>query len=178
MGHLPTWFLRVGDGDRDEDDGRFDDFASSPVGRGYYNLFTDEGEVEDVQEVNLIDTLVQERFENESIDDPLAKTLMFSEGLDCLENEEGVGGEIHENSGLEVCPVMAMGQWTPIFGTLTPNPIKPHPSELEAPTPERKPLPSTLKYAFLGKGESYPVVISSSLTEAQEASLLEVLTMH
>ena len=73
---------------------------------------------------------------------------------------------------------MAAGQWTPTFNPLTPNPIKPQPSELETPTLDRKPLPSTLKYIFLGEGESYPVVISSSLTEAQERSLLEVLKKH
>ncbi|GFZ02210.1 hypothetical protein Acr_15g0008180 [Actinidia rufa] len=56
--------------------------------------------------------------------------------------------------------------------------IKPVSSEVKPPIPERKPLPSTLKYAFLGEGESYPVVISSSLTEGQEVSLLQILKGH
>ena len=38
-----------------------------------------------------------------------------------------------------------------------------HPS-----TPERKPLPSDLQYVFLGEGEAFLVVISSSLTPQQE----------
>ena len=66
----------------------------------------------------------------------------------------------------------------PTFEPLTSNPIKPQPSELEASIPDRKPLPSTLKYVFLGKVESYPVVISSSLPEVQEKSLLVVLKKH
>ena len=44
--------------------------------------------------------------------------------------------------------------------------------------PDRKPFPSTFKYIFLDEGESYPVVISSSLMEAQESSLLEVLKKY
>ncbi|XP_057497372.1 uncharacterized protein LOC130782092, partial [Actinidia eriantha] len=59
-----------------------------------------------------------------------------------------------------------------------PVDFKPISSEEKPPIPERKPLPSTLKYAFLGEGESYPVVISFSLTEGQEESLLKVLKRH
>ena len=104
--------------------------------------------------------------------------MIFSEGLDCIDHEKG-GIFLCEDSGLEVCPIMVLGQWIPpTFEPLTPNPVKPQPSKLEAPTPDRKPLPSTLKYVFLGKGESYPVVISSSLTEAQEKILLMVLKKH
>ncbi|XP_074266013.1 uncharacterized protein LOC141588469 [Silene latifolia] len=34
-----------------------------------------------------------------------------------------------------------------------------------------KPLPPSLKYAFLGEGESYPVIINANLSEAQEIKL-------
>ncbi|GFY96805.1 hypothetical protein Acr_11g0011110 [Actinidia rufa] len=135
------------------------------------------GDLEDIWEVNLIESIVQEHFERQCVEDPLARMLMFGEGLDYLEVEK-VGNFVNEDNGLEVCPVMTVGQWTPTFEPLTLNPIKPQPSELEAPTPERKPLPSTLKYVFLGESESYPVVISSSLTEAQERNLLEVFKKH
>ncbi|XP_038715980.1 uncharacterized protein LOC120009442 [Tripterygium wilfordii] len=46
------------------------------------------------------------------------------------------------------------------------------------PTPERKPLPSELKYVFLGENESYPVVISSLLTSSQEMKLVQVLQRY
>ncbi|GFZ21982.1 hypothetical protein Acr_29g0011440 [Actinidia rufa] len=102
---------------------------------------------------------------------------LHREGLDCLDGEEG--GDIEcEDSKLEICPTMAVDQYTPTFELLTPNPIKPQPSELKTPTLDKKPLPSTLKYVFLGEGESYPIVISSSLTEVQERNLLEVLKKH
>ncbi|XP_076956089.1 uncharacterized protein LOC143631124 [Bidens hawaiensis] len=43
---------------------------------------------------------------------------------------------------------------------------------------ELKELPSHLKYAFLGEGETLSVIISSNLNEAQEEGLLEVLKSH
>ena len=41
-----------------------------------------------------------------------------------------------------------------------------------------KPLPSHLKYAFLGVEETFPVIISSSLELDQENKLLEILRTH
>ncbi|GFY82625.1 hypothetical protein Acr_02g0008650 [Actinidia rufa] len=74
--------------------------------------------------------------------------------------------------------VLHVGHWIPTFEPLAPSVVKPVSSEEKPPISERKPLPSTLKYAFLGEGESYPVVISSSLTEGQEESLLKILKRH
>ncbi|XP_057755771.1 uncharacterized protein LOC130974952 [Arachis stenosperma] len=48
----------------------------------------------------------------------------------------------------------------------------------EAPKLELKALPPTLKYAYLGKNGSYPVIISSSLNQDQEDELLQVLRRH
>ncbi|XLU53628.1 hypothetical protein S245_048276, partial [Arachis hypogaea] len=45
----------------------------------------------------------------------------------------------------------------------------------KAPKLELKALPPTLKYAYLGENESYPVIINSSLSQEQEEELLEVL---
>ncbi|XP_031120199.1 uncharacterized protein LOC116023344 [Ipomoea triloba] len=41
-----------------------------------------------------------------------------------------------------------------------------------------KPLPSSLKYAFLGPNNTYPVIIASNLSQEQENSLLEVLKKY
>ena len=41
-----------------------------------------------------------------------------------------------------------------------------------------KSLPEGLKYAFLGEEQTYPVVISSTLTSDQEGKLLIVLKKH
>ncbi|XP_063941166.1 uncharacterized protein LOC135149396 [Daucus carota subsp. sativus] len=45
----------------------------------------------------------------------------------------------------------------------------------EAPQVELKPLPSNLKYAFLGDNETYPVVVSSLLDDDELEKLLNVL---
>ena len=83
---------------------------------------------------------------------------------------------IHREGGVEAC--LHVGQWTPSFEPLHPSAEKPIPSEEKPPIPERKPLPSNLKYAFLGGGESYSVVISSSLSGSQEEGLLTLLRKH
>ena len=49
------------------------------------------------------------------------------------------------------------------------------PLQKKPPTCELKPLPSELKYAFLGVNETYPIIISSLLEGEQEQKLLEVL---
>ncbi|CAN6691837.1 unnamed protein product [Malus baccata var. baccata] len=46
------------------------------------------------------------------------------------------------------------------------------PSIIQAPTLELKPLPSHLKYIFLGENETLPAIISSSLTAQEEEKLL------
>ncbi|XP_074283282.1 uncharacterized protein LOC141607833 [Silene latifolia] len=46
------------------------------------------------------------------------------------------------------------------------------------PKVQLKPLPPSLKYGFLGEGESYPVIINANLSEAQEQKLLTVLKAH
>ncbi|XP_057740042.1 uncharacterized protein LOC130957193 [Arachis stenosperma] len=43
---------------------------------------------------------------------------------------------------------------------------------------ELKPLPSHLKYVFLGEAEALPVIINSSLNMEEETSLIEVLRAH
>ncbi|XP_019054947.1 PREDICTED: uncharacterized protein LOC109115410 [Nelumbo nucifera] len=55
---------------------------------------------------------------------------------------------------------------------------RPLPSVLQAPIPELKPLPSHLKYVFLGDGETLPVIVSSSLSTPQEELLVHVLKEH
>ncbi|MDV3187749.1 MAG: hypothetical protein Q8836_02575, partial [Sweet potato little leaf phytoplasma] len=52
------------------------------------------------------------------------------------------------------------------------------PSIMQPPALELKPLPTHLKYKFLGETESLPVIISSKLDSSQEHLLMEVLARH
>ncbi|XP_062110242.1 uncharacterized protein LOC133822051 [Humulus lupulus] len=54
----------------------------------------------------------------------------------------------------------------------------PKPSFQEPPKLELKPLPSHLKYAYLGDNETLPVIISALLGAKAESLLLEVLKEH
>ncbi|XP_074313881.1 uncharacterized protein LOC141649081 [Silene latifolia] len=50
--------------------------------------------------------------------------------------------------------------------------------ELLPPKVPLKALPPSLKYAFLGEGETYPVKINANISEDQEQKLLKVLKTH
>ena len=52
------------------------------------------------------------------------------------------------------------------------------PSVEQPPKMEQKPLPSHLKYAYLGVESTLPVIISASLTELEEEKLLRVFRDH
>ncbi|XP_058211593.1 uncharacterized protein LOC131323767 [Rhododendron vialii] len=101
------------------------------------NVFNVDSRVEDdeeVYEVSLIDTLVQEHVNSVMYKDPLEIALTAEEA------------------------------------SFLDSP--------ELPKPELKPLPDTLKYAFLKGDDTFPVVISSSLEVDQEAKLLALLKKH
>ncbi|CAN6560289.1 unnamed protein product [Malus baccata var. baccata] len=51
-------------------------------------------------------------------------------------------------------------------------------SIVQPPTLKLKPLPSHLKYVFLGEDQTLPVIISSSLTAQEEDKLIRVLKEH
>ena len=64
------------------------------------------------------------------------------------------------------------------FESLGEGARTPVPSVEQPPKMEQKPLPSHLKYAYLGVASTLPVIISASLTELEEEKLLRVLRDH
>ena len=62
------------------------------------------------------------------------------------------------------------------------NPTEPEPLDvlLEPPKPiiELKPLPSSLRYAFLNNDQDSPVIISNKLSQEESLRLLTVLEKH
>ena len=64
------------------------------------------------------------------------------------------------------------------FESLGEGAKTPVPSAEQPPKMEQKPLPSHLKYAYLGVASTLPVIILASLTELEEEKLLRVLRDH
>ena len=64
------------------------------------------------------------------------------------------------------------------FESLGESAKSPVPSVEQPPKMDQKPLPSHLKYAYLGVASTLPVIISASLTELEEEKLLRVLRDH
>ena len=58
------------------------------------------------------------------------------------------------------------------------EPLKIPQEEEKPPKLELKPLSPSLKYAFLGEGDTFPVIISSALNPLEEEALLQVLRTH
>ena len=52
------------------------------------------------------------------------------------------------------------------------------PSSREAPKVELKSLPKGLKHVFLGPGDTFPVIISSELSESQGEKLIQILCKY
>ncbi|KAL9382439.1 hypothetical protein Peur_025474 [Populus x canadensis] len=151
-------------------------FGNMTVEMNIFNVSKQIGEHEDIREVDLIQTVCQEHFEREWIKDPLERTLIHDERFYSL---ECVDEEVRElETYLDPMPLMSIGQWTPSFEPLISPQVKAEASLVQPYKPERKPLPSDLKYAFLGEDESYPIVISSKLSIEQEQELLRVVRKH
>ena len=64
------------------------------------------------------------------------------------------------------------------FESLGESAKMPMPSDEQPPKMEQNPLPSHLKYAYLGMASTLPVIISASLIEFEEEKLLMVLRYH
>ena len=149
-------------------------FGNMTVNLNIFNVFKRMGDEEDVCEVNRVDSVVQKYLDNVSYDDPLMSCLVSSSWDEEVTTSESefVHSIIEHNEVLEV------NGWAPKFELLPPIEDRALPSEERPPKLELKPLPSHLKYAFLGVEETFLVIISSSLELNQENKLLEILRTH
>nr|XP_027120653.1 uncharacterized protein LOC113737658 [Coffea arabica] len=126
--------------------------------------------------INIIDPAVREVFEIEDSDElEVALTRHF-------ESDMASGVELSEEfkcviGALQTLPTTKIRYGlAPIF---TPESYQRLlPSVVQAPVLELKPLPKHLKYAYLGEGETLPVIISASLSKVQEDKLIRVLRNH
>ena len=149
-------------------------FGNMTINLNVFNVIKEIGDEEDVCEVNTIDSIVQNYIDNVSYDDPLMSCLVSPS---CLEEVTTSESEFM-HSIIEHSEVLKANGWAPKFEKLPPIKDRVLPSEEKPPKLELKPLPSHLKYSFLGAEETFPVIISSSLESNQENKLLEILRTH
>ena len=146
-------------------------FGNMTVNLNIFDVIKEIGDDEDVCEVNMIDSVVQNYVDHVSYDDPLKSCLVSPR---CL--EEVTASELEfMHSIIERSEVLETNGWALRFEKLPPIedrvlPLKEKPPKLE--------LKSHLKYAFLGVEETFQVIISSSLESYQETKLLEILKTH
>ena len=149
-------------------------FGNMTINLNIFNVIKGMGDEEDVCEVNMVDSVVQKYLDNISYDDPLMSCLVslsWDEEVTTSESEF-LHSIIEHNEVLEVIG------WAPKFEPLPPIEDKALPLEERPSKLELKPLPSHLKYAFLGVEETFLIIISSFLELDQENKLLEILKTH
>ena len=149
-------------------------FGNMTVNLNIFNVIKEIGDDEDVCEVNMIESVVQNYVDHVSYDDPLKYCLVSPS---CVEKITTFELEFL-HSIIEHSEVMEENGWAPRFEKLPPIEDKVLPSEEKPPKLELKPFPSHLKYAFLGVEETFAIIISSSLESDQENKLLEILRTH
>ncbi|KAM0981411.1 hypothetical protein TB1_013764 [Malus domestica] len=136
--------------------------------------------------IDVIDSLAQNHFYKLNDD---ALELVIARGID-KQNVETTTMHTH---GMHECPIVMppsdgviemvatleslpsqTGKFLdPILSSVSTN--KMLSSVVQPPTLELKPLPSHLKYVYLGENETLPVIISTSLTAQEEGKLMRVL---
>ncbi|CAN6547390.1 unnamed protein product [Malus baccata var. baccata] len=136
--------------------------------------------------IDIIDSLAQGYLDDLN-DDALEKVItrgmeLTTKGADSSVPHvmHGLGHDVAPNE--EIIEVVAALESSPKldgkYATRESIPISTNkllPSIIQAPILELKPLPSHLKYIFLGENETLPAIISSSLTAQEEEKLLRVL---
>ncbi|CAN6677320.1 unnamed protein product [Malus baccata var. baccata] len=136
--------------------------------------------------IDIIDSLAQGYLEDLN-DDTLEKVISRSmvpttkgAGFKLPHDTHELGHVVHPSE--EILELVAALESLPKHGGKSPNfesiPISTNkllPSIVQAPILDLKPLPSHLKYIFLGENETLPAIISSSLTAQEEEKLVRVL---
>ena len=149
-------------------------FDNMTVNLNIFNVIKEIVDDVDVCEVNMIESVVQNYVDHVSYDDPIKSCLVSTS---CV--EEVTTSELEfRHFIIEHSEVMEENGWAPRFEKLPPIEDRLLPSEEKPPKLELKPLPSHLKYAFIGVEENFLVIISSSLELDQENKLLEILRTH
>ncbi|KAL5562952.1 hypothetical protein UlMin_032699 [Ulmus minor] len=121
-----------------------------------------DADVEECSALSLVDSLVSERFA-ECCSSPMQSAM--GENSDSEEQAEVECSWAETKQRIQAEPLDMSSREFKL----------PKSSIEEPPTLELKPLPSHLRYAYLGEVSTLPVIISAQLSETQEEQLLKVL---
>ncbi|XP_062086335.1 uncharacterized protein LOC133792444 [Humulus lupulus] len=132
--------------------------------------FSDD--IEECSRLSVIETLVAETFHKEIRKADLGVNI-FEDDEEFSKEEESQVTWVESSK-----PAMKFSKPYESLNLSEGNFKPPKPSIQEPPKLELKPLPSHLKYAYLGENETLPVIISALLGAEAESLLLEVLKEH
>ena len=148
-------------------------FGNMTVELNIFHTSSQPSIIDDHEEVIMIDVSVNDTFEESFYEDPLEKCLAhFGMNFDIDKSIEEV------NTLLDFVPNMNTNLRRPKIEPLSLSTSFPVPSIIEPPKLKLKPLPDTLKYAFLSESEILHVIISSHLDKDLEKKFLDVLREH
>ncbi|XP_035546619.1 uncharacterized protein LOC118348654 [Juglans regia] len=144
-------------------------FENKTLELNIFNTCRQPRNLEEVQEVNLLENILDEDF------------YLNLPSTDLQLSLEGVLSDLNifdDTSNVSFAGIGHCVLWQPKFEELPPltTPIKPSSNVIL--DMDLKPLPTGLKYIFLGLDNTFPVVIYSTLTLTQEEKLIEVLKKH
>ena len=149
------------------------EFDGEVISFSIFDAMKYPSEVHNVFHVDIIDSLVQDIF-NLGGDDEFH--LAISQGLEKDNFEKMTQKATLENDTRTIHSLTPLSKkFNVSFIELPITYNKLLPSVLQAPKVELKQLPEQLKYAFLGEGETLPVIIAKDLTSLQEERLIRVL---
>ncbi|KAM6543139.1 hypothetical protein CsatB_007586 [Cannabis sativa] len=137
-----------------------------------FNAMRFPDEIEECSRISVIDSIVAEKFHKEASKEE--KMISSLEELEALSEDE-------ETKVTWVESKQPFTKFRRPFESLelSENNFKPpKPSIQEPPELELKPLPSHLKYVYLGDGETLPVIISAMLGAQRECLLVDVLKKY
>ncbi|XP_031101911.1 uncharacterized protein LOC116005813, partial [Ipomoea triloba] len=151
------------------------EFDGALIKFNIYNAMKYPDDVSYVSLIDAVDPLVQKisyLTDNDALE--VALNMNFTpDGLKKIMNQFSLNFElqdiVHELESLK--PI----QYNVHYIELPTSSTKLLPSVIQAPKIELKPLPDHLKYAFLGDGETLPVLISNKLSTLEEEKLVRVL---
>ncbi|XP_048618623.1 uncharacterized protein LOC125589950 [Brassica napus] len=141
---------------------------------------TTQGEIFYIDEM---DALADDFLEELAIEDSLQHALTIERETQMIENKESdelvrrLDVHLEEDGKDEFMELPQMTQHA-ASADIQENLHEADWSELKAPKVELKPLPHGVRYAFLGPNETYPVIVSSELTENELSMLLNELKKY